>query len=98
MSYYINNHCHFCQSFLDDLNTCFNCPTKVKHYFDEDGLFCVELYHGKYAVDIYFNGVANNQTFIINIETHLNDIRLPKNHGITPSNIKEKLQLFLTFQ
>jgi hypothetical protein len=92
--------CYYCQSNLFDYE-CLNCPVKVKHYYYNNELHVVELYYGKYAVDIYLTNIGweNKKCYIVDIKTHYNkNIELEEDPGITPYNIKEKLKLILTFR
>ena len=96
-------NCYYCQSQLID-DDCLNCPVLVKHYYSGNKVLeVVELLDGKYAVDIYLSRpdskwYKGKRCYIVNTETHYNNIELEENPGITPHNIKEKLKLLLTFQ
>lgn len=95
----IKNKCYFCRSILNLKNECNSCPIRVLHYFDDELLYCVELFSENYIIDIFTTNsyFRRKKCYIINFETGCN-LELLGNPGITPHNIKEKIQLLLTFQ
>jgi len=93
--------CYYCHYELQK-GSCYNCPNFVKHFYHEDGsIRCVEIItyinNKKYVVDTYSKSHKTDKCFIIT-ENYLNRFSFAENPGITPSNIKEKLKLILTFQ
>jgi hypothetical protein len=100
--------CIFCQSKLkkDGIElVCSSCPIKVSHYLNlNDFIFCSELSYKEYLITIYltdFNGspISDNEVMFISKLNGHNSVQIfASDFGITPSNVKEKLQTILTFQ
>jgi hypothetical protein len=97
-------NCYFCNS-KSSTGFCLKCPNRVGHFYEFcDGqkyLDCVEIIYKEYIVAIYLKPDINEdersgKCYIFHPK--FDTMILERNPGITPTNIKEKLQMILTFQ
>jgi hypothetical protein len=95
-------NCFYCKnelssSFSNNVEICYICPSQVKHFVDGAGrLYCVEISYQSNVVAHYFD--EDRARTYISIKAGLKPFTFKEKLDITPTNIKEKIQLILTFQ